>query len=192
MARKTLLSESEIRRFMKLADMQPIGNKRLTEWNGISEEEEEEFSFGEPEGEAEAPMGEEPDFGTEVEEEPMDDMEMGQDVEDVAMDDEEKAAELAQRVASAVEEIYGVEMNVEGDAVTDEDPVAELPVEEPVEEPADFEVEEPVVDDAPLEGGEDEVALAETEAPATHAAHGHLIDHIDQLTERIFKRIAGK
>ena len=186
MARKTLLSESEIRRFMKLADMQPIGGERLTEWNGISEEEEE-FSFGEPEGEA--PMGEEPDFGVEVEEEPVDDVEMDLDAEDVAMDDEEKAAELAQRVASAVEEIYGVEMNVEGDAVTDEEPVAELPVEEPIEEPADVEVEEPVVDDVPLEGGEDEVALAETEAPAAHAAHGHLID---QLTERIFTRLAGK
>ena len=31
MARKTLLTESELRRFMKLADMRPVGEKRIQE-----------------------------------------------------------------------------------------------------------------------------------------------------------------
>jgi len=31
MARKTLLTESELRRFMKLADMRPVGEKRMNE-----------------------------------------------------------------------------------------------------------------------------------------------------------------
>ena len=42
MARKTLLTESEIRRFMKLASMPALGNSRLREWNGVTEIEEED------------------------------------------------------------------------------------------------------------------------------------------------------
>ena len=42
MARKTLLTESEIRRFMKLASVPAIGNSRLREWNGVTEIEEED------------------------------------------------------------------------------------------------------------------------------------------------------
>jgi hypothetical protein len=41
MARKTLLTESEIRRFMKLASVAPIGSSRLREWNGVTEVEDD-------------------------------------------------------------------------------------------------------------------------------------------------------
>ena len=48
MARKTLLTESELRRFMKLADMRPVGEKRMNEMYGapaardLEEDEAEE------------------------------------------------------------------------------------------------------------------------------------------------------
>ena len=40
MARKTLLTEAEIRSFMKLANLEPIGHARLNEWTPSIEEEE--------------------------------------------------------------------------------------------------------------------------------------------------------
>ena len=40
MARKTLLTEAEIRSFMKLANLGPIGDARLNEWTPSIEEEE--------------------------------------------------------------------------------------------------------------------------------------------------------
>lgn len=201
MARKTLLSESEIRRFMKLADMQPIGGERLTEWNGISEEEEE-FSFGEPEGES--PMGdepdpEEPDFGVDVEEEPVDDMGLGP---------EEDAVELSPEAAAALEDALGVAMKALSDALPDEvafdveggeeaveeppledfgeEPVEELPVEEPVEE---LPVEEPE-----LPGLEEEAMIAEVarRVASRIKKESDKEKMAEQLAERIFNRITKK
>ena len=42
MARKTLLTESEVRRFMKLANMGPLGAERLDEISYLDEADEEE------------------------------------------------------------------------------------------------------------------------------------------------------
>ena len=200
MARKTLLSESEIRRFMKLADMQPIGGERLTEWNGISEEEEE-FSFGEPEGDVpmdEEPPSEEADFGVEVEEEPMDDVGVESDidelppeaiaaVEDILRAALEGAAEKAAESGAVldveggeeeVEELPGEELGLPG-----EEP--ELPVEEPAEEP----VEEPE-----LSGLEEEAMIAEVarRVSARIKKESHKEKMAEQLAERIFNRITKK
>ena len=40
MARKTLLTEAEIRSFMKLANLTPVGDARLQEWQPTLDEEE--------------------------------------------------------------------------------------------------------------------------------------------------------
>jgi len=183
MARKTLLSESEIRRFMKLADMQPIGGERLTEWNGISEEEEE-FSFGEPEGES--PMGdepdpEEPDFGVDVEEEPVDDMGLGP---------EEDAVELSPEAAAALEDALGVAMKALSDALPDEVAFDVEGGEEAVEEP----VEELPVEEPELPGLEEEAMIAEVarRVASRIKKESDKEKMAEQLAERIFNRITKK
>ena len=47
MARKTLLNESEIRRFMKLANIQPIGEERLSEMYHSAKRDDDEESMKE-------------------------------------------------------------------------------------------------------------------------------------------------
>jgi len=101
MARKKLLTESEIRRFMKLANVAPVGNKRLREMYDVpgtrddeekrdvmeQEEEDIEMDLEEPMGDElpaempEEPMGDE--LPAEMPEEPMgdDDMDMGMGAE---------------------------------------------------------------------------------------------------------------
>ena len=61
MARKTLLTEGEIRQFMKLASLQPIGAPRLEEMGYSTTNEQEE----------DVPMG------LDVEEDPMGDVDLG-------------------------------------------------------------------------------------------------------------------
>ena len=201
MTRKTLLSESEIRRFMKLADMQPIGGERLTEWNGISEEEEE-FSFGEPEGDVpmdEEPPSEEADFGVEVEEEPMDDM---------GLDAEEDAVELSPEAATALEDALGVAMKALSDALPaevafdvegGEEEIEELPVEEPMGDVEELPVEEPMPDEeeaamapSPEMGEEEMVAEVARRVAARIKKESHKEKMAEQLAERIFNRIAKK
>ena len=78
MARKTLLTEAEIRSFMKLANLTPVGDARLQEWRPPIEEElpPEEDEEGLPSDDAAA----------------VDDMEMDADLG--AVDDMEMDAEL--------------------------------------------------------------------------------------------------
>jgi len=106
MARKSLLTETEIRRFMKLAEMRPVGDEKLQEF--ASEEQEE---MPPPEGDLPPEEGEEV---LDVEEEPV-----------VDEADPEKEAMLAD-VVQAVADVLGVDVDVEG-AGTEE----EMPVEEP-------------------------------------------------------------
>ena len=74
MARKTLLTEAEIRSFMKLANLTPVGDARLQEWAPPIEEEEvpldeEEEEMALDDAEDDAPA------------EPAGDMEMDMDVD---------------------------------------------------------------------------------------------------------------
>ena len=128
MARKTLLNESEIRRFLKLADVGAIADRRLQE---ISTEEQTEGMMGavgelvgqrDEEGEEEVDMemgAEEPpmdDMGPE--EEPMDDMgDPGGEGRMVSVDDFMGALE------SALEDVMGEPTSVEmSDEEEGEDP----------------------------------------------------------------------
>ena len=104
MARKSLLTESEIRRFMKLAEMRPIGEKKLQEF---AFEEQEELPP--PEG----GMGPEGDLPPEEGEEEL-------DVEDEPEADPEKEALLAD-VVQAVADVLGVEVDVEGVSAEEEE-----------------------------------------------------------------------
>jgi len=199
MARKTLLTESEVRRFMKLANMGPLGSERLEEISYLDEAGEED--------ELEADLGAEDEFADEegadldaLEDEPMDDL--GGDVE------EEMDPELEEKLKSAIMAIAD-EWNM-GDMVS----VEEVPGDdeeglEDADMAMDLEMGGP-----PPEGGEElEVADMEVEeepVPGLRNYQEALVKKVAQrvaarlmqenkneklateLTERIFNRITSK
>ena len=190
MARKSLLTESEIRRFMKLASVQPMGDPRMRNL----QEQGEELEMG-----AEMPPG---DVGAEgdLPVEGGEELEMGVEEEpeaEVGDDDAEKEAMLAD-VVQAVADVLGVDVDVEG-AGEEEEGVPEEELE------MDAEVEEPLPG-----GGEEEFAMgAEEEVPAGMrdmyqervvnevarrvaarlARESHRDQMADQLAERILNRL---
>ena len=226
MARKTLLTEAEIRSFMKLANLGPIGDARLNEWTPSIEEEE----IPNPE--------EEEDEMADMDAAAPADMEMGADVDavddmDAAMDDMD--ADMGDMDAELGDMDAGMEMG--GDK---EDQFMDL-----VQQLADLVGVDVEMDDGPaapeadmemggmdddvdsLEGGEDlgdEAALDATddmgdmdddgeEEPGMKYMEGNTDDvvnevarrvaarlqseskkskMVDQLAERIFKRITSK
>ena len=124
MARKSLLTEGEIRRFMKLAKMAPPGDSRINEmgygYPGARDEADPEaledyaaddLERGHP-GEA---MADEEEAGDEL-----DDVEGGEDEE-----------ELLARVVRAVADELGVEATIEGGEEEDVEVEDELDLEEP-------------------------------------------------------------
>ena len=112
MARKKLLSEGEIRQFMKLANLRPIGKQRLDELAPGMEEElpgdEGPVDAG-LEGPPEPALDELPpvedDLGA-----------LGDEEGPAAEVDEELAQELAQGFADVMADVLGVAVEVEGDA----------------------------------------------------------------------------
>jgi len=199
MARKTLLTESEVRRFMKLANMGPLGSERLEEISYLDEAGEED--------ELEADLGAEDEFADEegadldaLEDEPMDDL--GGDVE------EEMDPELEEKLKSAIMAIadewkMGDIVSIEEVPGDDEEGLEDADVA------MDLEMGGP-----PPEGGEElEVADMEVEeepVPGLRNYQEALVKKVAQrvaarlmqenkneklateLTERIFNRITSK
>ena len=190
MARKSLLTESEIRRFMKLASVQPMGDPRMRNLQEQGEELEmgAEMPPGDVGAEGDLPVegGEELEMG--VEEEP--EAEMG--------DDAEKEAMLAD-VVQAVADVLGVDVDVEGAGEEEAPPEEELEMGAEVEEPLPG-------------GGEEELEMgAEEEVPGMRGMYQEQQEKIvnevarrvalrlaqetqrdqmaDQLAERILKRL---
>ena len=101
MARKTLLTEAQVRQFMKLAHMPSIGSGRLQEMGyNLSEEfpvedEEEEVDDMGPETPMDpgAEMAPDDDLAPEMDVAPEDDMEMG---DSVPVDKEDQFSDLVQ------------------------------------------------------------------------------------------------
>jgi hypothetical protein len=137
MARKKLLTEGEVRQFMKLANLGPLSENYFTN-NPLDEQEEEEFGAEEigPEG------GEELELGAVEDEVPLDDAglegEEGGEAEGLVMG-------LLQVIQPWAEE-HGVDMELDGD---------EEGGEEEVEDIEAVELEEP--------GGEEEFELGAEE-----------------------------
>ena len=202
MARKTLLTESELRRFMKLADMRPVGEKRIQEmgvppYPGARDEEEEVEAEVELGPADDVPMGEPMDEPMEEPmDEPMDDMSVEADPAVEA-----KFAEFMTQVAAVAQEVLGIEVDVE------EAPAAgdELGGEEDIEIDAAAVEMEPMGDlpGEAEEGGEElEFGSEEEEDPeaamvaevARRVAvrlqrEGRKAEVVDQLAERIMKRL---
>jgi hypothetical protein len=123
MARKTLLTEAEIRQFMKLANLGPLGTRRIDE------------------------LGFNPDLEGQ-DEEAIDDLEMDATLDADALGDEEAVddldaaaedgvgeadvEELVQALADTIQQVTGVEVSVEGDAAAelgDEEAVDDIEVD---------------------------------------------------------------
>jgi hypothetical protein len=144
MARKKLLSEGEVRQFMKLANLGPLSENYFSN-NPLGEQDEEDFAAAEvdPEG------GEELELGAMEDEVPLDDAglegEEGGEAEGLVMG-------LLQVIQPWAEE-HGVDMELDGD---------EEGGEEEVEDIEAVELEEP--------GGEEEFELGaeEEEVPGNY------------------------
>jgi len=202
MSKKQLLSEGEIRRFMKYANLGPLTENFLSEMGHTHGEEYhmEESLYEEDD------MPEE--GGEEVPEEPMDDMgdeEMDMGGSDVDVSSVVKTAlqDLAQKLNDALSGVQGYE------PISIDDSGEEMaPAEEPEMDMDDMGGEEPMddmggeepVDDMPEEGEEEivsEVArrvmarLSESRRPARRAAPARRsrAEAINEVTERIMKRI---
>jgi hypothetical protein len=199
MAHKKLLTEREVRKFMKLASLGGLSENYFSS-NLREEEEEDEFEVGlDPAAEDGMP--------------PMDDMEepeMEEPVEDeMGMEASPENEELLQRVVQAVAAELGVEVDVETSA--DEEGGDNLEVDAELEEPMPEDGEE-------LELGgmgmgpeeEEEMPLQEKSAKTAAYTRAQMVAEITsrvtarlkkanhqekvatELTERIFKRLTSR
>ena len=192
---KRLLSEGEMRRFMKLASISP-----MNEMYGMApgqRDEEEEMPMGDEEMEVSADEVEEVPMDDMPEEPAMDDMEM--DVEpagDAGMVDVEQ---FMSALESALEEVTGEEVSTEMDLGDEEAPEQggdEIDMEmspEPVED------EEPMMDDEeePMMEDMDELAeaiarrvrrkLAESRRPAKREVSKK--QTVERVANRVMKRL---
>jgi len=199
MARKNLLTESEVRRFMKLANMGQVGAKRLEEISYLDEVDEE--------AELEADLGAEDEFADEegadldaLEDEPMDDL--GGDVE------EEMDPELEEKLKSAIMAIadewkMGDIVSIEEVPGDDEEGLEDADVAMDLEmggpppeggeelEVADMEVEEEPVPG--LRNYQEALVKKVAQRVAARLMQEHKNEKLaTELTERIFNRITSK
>lgn len=198
MAHKKLLTEREVRKFMKLASLGGLSENYFSS-NPIREEDEED----------EFEVGLDPAAGDGMP--PMDDMEepeMEEPVEDeMEMEASPENEELLQRVVQAVAAELGVEVDVETSA--DEEGGDNLEVDAELEEPMPEDGEE-------LELGgmgpeeEEEMPLQEKSAKTAAYTRAKMVAEITsrvtarlkkashqekvatELTERIFKRLTSR
>ena len=228
MARKTLLTEAEIRSFMKLANLTPVGDTRLQEWSPPIEEEElpdeeEDVPFDDAEGgeelEMDADLGAVDDMEMDAELSPDAEMDVDADMGD--MGDmggggvEDKFMDLVQQLADLLE--IDVEMD-DGDTAADAememgDDVDSLEGGDDLGDEAALDTdlggeEAPMGDELPPEEEEEEelpgmrsYQEGKTDAIVNEVAKRvaarlqektNKQQAIDELTERIFNRLARK
>ena len=184
MARKTLLTEGEIRQFMKLANLPAIGSGRLEE---MAPDLKEQFPDEEEEAE-EMPL----DMGAE-EEAPLDDlgpvddaeMEMGDDPGDldVGGTDEASVEELVQALADTIADVTGVPVSVEG-GEGEVEPAPEDEAPEDMELDADLGAEEP-----DLDVGEELPPEPEEEVPGMRDVYENKEDVVNEVARRVVARL---
>tara|TARA_A100001515_G_scaffold115880_1_gene97561 strand:- start:2613 stop:3251 length:639 start_codon:yes stop_codon:yes gene_type:complete len=212
MARKTLLNESEIRRFMKLANIKPVGDQRLEEMYGVSDykaagkRDYEEDMDEQVEEELAAESVE--DTVTELEmEDPMDEPEMDKPAED-PMDEPEMdmgadvgmkkvdIGEFFSALEAALEDTLGQEVDIEGDDLD-----ADEGGDDEAADMMDLDLDAPEGDmdmgmDDEEPGMRDMMEARVNRIAARVAkrlvAENKKATNIDALTERIFNRLANK
>ena len=197
MARKTLLNESEIRRFMKLASIKP-----LTEGDYGKEREEEDppgmRDMYEQEGEEEMDMGGEEAMdmdmgGEEMDmEEPMDDMGAEGGME-AGEDKEQQFADIVSQLATLLDLDAEVEVGEEEEEVEVEDEEGGEPAMSDSDLEAGEGEEEEMGDEEEMEGEEEEVIAEVARRVAARLLKQKRTEiKANKLAEAIFRRLASK
>lgn len=204
MARKTLLTEAQVRQFMKLAHVPAIGSNRLqemgygmTEEDPIEDEEEEIDGMGpEPAMDPNAEMPPEDELAPEMDVASDGDMDMG---DSVPVDKEDQFSDLVKQLADLV--------GIEVDLSTGDDLGAEMAPEDDLD--ADAELGMPPEDDAfapdgpvmdpeedemppgPMQERKQEALVKEVARRVAKriSASQKKDAMVDQLAERILKRL---
>lgn len=192
MARKKLLTESEIRRFMKLANVAPVGNKRLREMYDVpgTRDDKEELAFRdmmeqEEEVDLEGPMDPEDDMP----EEPMGDDDMGIDDMDMGMGAEGDMISISDFMLALEDAL---------ESVTGQDVSTEIGMDDEMEAPpeggdADLSAEMPPMDDEEMDmGDEEEDMLAERIARRVRARLRAERKAADALKESKMRKVKAK
>lgn len=173
MARKTLLTEGEIRQFMKLAELRPLNQGRLEEMGLGLEEQDEEEEMGLDVTDA-GPMGfDDEDVALDVDVDVED--EVGGEMEDTG---EASVEELVQALADTIADVTGVPVSVEGD-LEDVD--------------VDVEDEDVSLDDEDGMGGDEmdiELAAVEDEPGARDIAYESQTDIVNEVARRVVARLS--
>ena len=220
MARKTLLNESEIRRFMKLANIKPVGDQRLEEMYNVSDykaagKRDYEDDMDEQVEEPGAKM----DMADDA---PADDMEMDMDEPEMDMDEPEMDmaddADLGMKInledflsalESALEDVTGEEvstdMDMDDEGADDEEMEMDLKMGDEGgddDEPA-MDMEMDMDDDAAMRDDEEEPGMRDSmmeekvnriaaRVAARLVKENKKASNIDGLTERIFQKLTNK
>tara|TARA_R110002012_G_scaffold88567_4_gene217995 strand:+ start:128 stop:778 length:651 start_codon:yes stop_codon:yes gene_type:complete len=216
MARKTLLTESEIRSFLKLADLKHIGDDRIHEMYGMKPgmRHDDEDDMKKEEEEEEEPMADMaaddamPDMADDAEM-GMDDAEMGMDDGEMDMDADMGAADAGPGMISiedfmgaleaALEDVTGqpveTEVDMEDDAM-DDDGMDDAGMDDDMPGMDDA---MPGMDDdddmdapAPMMEEEEVVNEVARRVAARLQAKDNKAEMVDQLAERILSRLTSK
>ena len=191
MARKTLLTESEIRQFMKLANLPVGGQGRLEEFRGVEETNEEE-GIGVDQGIADVPVEDDLGPGPDV----VDDVDVEDEFGADGTEEDLNAEELVTRIAhdlEALAKLADVDVDVQDDEGTGEEapdvgveePMGELPGEEEEVELGGMMEEETETSE------EDIVNEVARRVAARLGERNHKDAMISNLAERILNRITS-
>lgn len=200
MARKTLLTESELRSFMKLAELRPLGDDRIREMYGHDDDDDKmeegedtpEDVVSEEEMEMDMELG---DAGDEEPAAPMDDapdLDMDMDAPDAAGGKMVSVDDFMGALESALEDVLDDEVEVD----MDDDEEMDLDGED---EPGGMEADDAMAamgdagDDEPMmESEEDVVNEIARRVAARLQAKNQKAEMVDQLAERILNRLTSK
>ena len=215
MAHKTLLTEGEIRQFLKLANLKNVGDDKIQEYGGMQPGERDEEAVEDagdmpPMADDAMDMADDADAMADAADDmadDADDMDMGAMG---GMDDVEREAVLADVVA-AVAQALGIEDRVDieaGEEAAGDDMDAAMAVDEPADDmgdleadlgapeggdaemSADMEVED---DEEPVQMSEDEIVAEVARRVALRLKEEKSRDNMaDVLAERIMKRLTNK
>lgn len=215
MAHKTLLTEGEIRQFLKLANLKNVGDDKIQEYGGMMPGERDEEAVEDagdmpPMADDAMAMADDADAMADAADDmadDADDMDMGAMG---GMDDVEREAVLADVVA-AVAQALGIEDRVDieaGEEAAGDDMDAAMAVDEPADDmgdleadlgapeggdaemSADMEVED---DEEPVQMSEDEIVAEVARRVALRLKEEKSRDNMaDVLAERIMKRLTNK
>ena len=217
MAHKTLLTEGEIRQFLKLANLKNVGDDKIQEYGGMPMPGERDEEAVEDAGDMPPMVDDAMDMADDADAMADAADDMADDADDMdmgamdGMDDVEREAVLADVVA-AVAQALGIEDRVDieaGEEAAGDDMDAAMAVDEPADDMGDLEAdlgapeggepEEPGAgmgdddEEEPVQMSEDEIVAEVARRVALRLKEEKSRDNMaDVLAERIMKRLTSK